>query len=475
MWMISFVGHFQGRSSDGTGRLENLPHEERARFRAMTEPMWKPSAERIAKANMTAFLRKVRERGQREIADYPSLYRWSIEEPAAFWQAVWEFCGIIASRPADQVVVDFDKMPGTRWFPGARLNFAENLLRFRDDRRALVFWDESGFQRAQSYAELYGNVARLADALRGLGVKSGDRVAAFVPNIPETVVSMLAVASLGAIWSSCSPDFGPQGVLDRFGQIEPKVLFAADGYRYDGREFDSLERLKAVQRDLPTVERVVVIPCLNQQPNLGGIERAILWPDLLSASRATEVAFEQLPFDHPLYILYSSGTTGPPKCIVHSAGGVLLQHQKEHVLHCDLRLDDVELAGEWPGGWLPGAPLRRFSPVAECRHPVRHGRARAGDGLRDQPSLPVGDCQRGARAARHARSGRAADDPLDRLPPERRKLRLCVFEDQAGCVPVEHFRRDRSVFVLRAGEPDRAGLSRRAADARAGDEGLRLR
>jgi acetoacetyl-CoA synthetase len=307
----------------------------------MTEPMWKPSEERIAKANMTAFMRAARERWRPGVADYPALYRWSIEEPAAFWQAVWEFCDNIASRPADEVVVDFDKMPGARWFPGARLNFAENLLRFRDDRRALVFWNESGFQRAWTYAELYSQVARLAGALRGLGVKPGDRVAGFLPNIPETVVAMLASASLGAIWSSCSPDFGPQGVLDRFGQIEPKILFAADGYRYDGREFDSLERLRTVQRDLPTVAHVVVIPYLHQRPNLDGINRATLWPDLLSASTATEIPFEQLPFDHPLYILYSSGTTGPPKCIVHSAGGVLLQHQKEHVLHCDLGRDDA--------------------------------------------------------------------------------------------------------------------------------------
>ncbi|MGE5194185.1 MAG: acetoacetate--CoA ligase [Deltaproteobacteria bacterium] len=307
----------------------------------MNELMWQPSAERIEKANVTAFLRNVRERGRPDVVDYPALYRWSIEESADFWQAVWEFCGIIASRPADKVVVGFDKMPGARWFPGARLNFAENLLRFRDERRALVFWNESGFQRALTYAELYGQAARMADALRGLGVKPGDRVAGFVPNIPETVIAMLAAASLGAIWSSCSPDFGLQGVLDRFGQIEPKVLFAADGYRYDGRAFDSLERLKAVQRDLPTVEHVVVIPYLRQKPNLDGINRATVWPDLLRTSRATEIDFEQLPFDHPLYILYSSGTTGPPKCIVHSAGGVLLQHQKEHVLHCDLRRDDA--------------------------------------------------------------------------------------------------------------------------------------
>jgi acetoacetyl-CoA synthetase len=337
-----FVDGCAGRwKNDGTGRLENLPHDGGEKGSAMAEPMWKPSTERIERANLTAFLRAVHERWRLDLADYPALYRWSIQEPAAFWQSVWEFCGIVSSRSADDVVVDFDKMPGARWYPGARLNFAENLLRFRDAHRALVFWNEGGFQRALTNAELYDQVARLADALRGLGMRTGDRVAGFLPNLPETVVAMLAATSLGAIWSSCSPDFGPQGVLDRFGQIEPKVLFAADGYRYDGRDFDSLERLRTVQRELPTVEDVVIIPYLNQQPNLDGIERAILWPDLLSASRASEIPFEQLPFDHPLYILYSSGTTGPPKCIVHSAGGVLLQHQKEHVLHCDLRRDDA--------------------------------------------------------------------------------------------------------------------------------------
>lgn len=306
----------------------------------MNEPVWKPSAERIEKANMTAFMRAVAERWRINLGDFAALYHWSIDEPARFWQSVWDFCGIVASRPGDEVVVNFDKMPGARWFPGARLNFAENLLRFRDDRRALVFWNETGFQQALTYSELYGQVARVADALRGMGVTTGDRVAGFVPNLPETVIAMLATTSLGAIWSSCSPDFGPQGVLDRFGQIEPKVLFAADGYLYDGREFDSLERLRAVQHDLPSVEHVVVIPYLHQKPNLNGIAHVTLWPDLVSASRATEVAFEQLPFDHPLYILYSSGTTGPPKCILHSAGGVLIQHLKEHVLHCDLRRDD---------------------------------------------------------------------------------------------------------------------------------------
>lgn len=308
---------------------------------------------------MTAFLRTVRAQWKLDIDDYAGLYQWSIDQPAQFWQSVWEFCGIVASRPAEKVVVDFDRMPGARWFPGVRLNFAENLLRFGDDRCALVFWNEAGFQRAITYAELRANVARLAAALRGFGVQKSDRVAGFLPNLPEAVVAMLATASLGAIWSSSSPDFGVQGVLDRFGQIEPKVLFTADGYIYDGKKFDSLERIRAVQRQLPTLERTVVVPYLNHQPDLEGIKDAVLWPDLMTREQAGEIAYEQLPFDHPLYILYSSGTTGPPKCIVHSAGGVLLQHLKEHVLHCDLGRDDSLLffttCGWMMWNWLVSA------------------------------------------------------------------------------------------------------------------------
>ena len=270
-----------------------------------------------------------------------SCYRWSIEKPEEFWQSVWDFCGIVASRPAENVVVDFDRFPGARWFPGARLNFAENLLRHRDDRRALVFWNEAGFQRSLTFAELHAAVVKVVAGFKDLGVKSGDRIAGIVPNMPEAVIAMLAAASLGAIWSSCSPDFGAQGIVDRFSQIEPKLLVAADGYVYDGRPFGSLERLRTVLPQLPTVEQVIVIPYLQEKPDLAGIGRARLWRELIDRQEPADFHFEQFPFDHPLYILYSSGTTGLPKCIVHSAGGVLLQHQKEHVLHCDLRRDDV--------------------------------------------------------------------------------------------------------------------------------------
>jgi acetoacetyl-CoA synthetase len=306
-----------------------------------TSPMWSPSADRVDRANLTSFLRFARNRGGADFSGYAELHRWSIEQPEEFWQSVWDFCGIVASRPAERVVVDFDRFPGSRWFPGARLNFAENLLRFRDDRRALVFWNEAGFQRSLTFAELHSAVVRVAVAFKELGIKSGNRIAGFVPNMPEAVIAMLAAASLGAIWSSCSPDFGAQGVVDRFSQIEPKILVAADGYIYDGRRFDSIERLRTILPQIPSVEQVIVIPYLNERPDLLGVKSARLWPELIDRPEPAAFEFEQLPFDHPLYILYSSGTTGLPKCIVHAAGGILMQHQKEHVLHCDLGRDDA--------------------------------------------------------------------------------------------------------------------------------------
>jgi acetoacetyl-CoA synthetase len=297
---------------------------------------------------MTAFMRYVREHGADGVLSYPTLYRWSIERPDELWPAIWKWCNVICAErehgdPWDEVVVGLERMAppdpelGPRWFTGARLNFAENLLRNRGREAAIIAWNERGRYRSLSFDGLRDEVSRVARALRLMGVVPGDRVAGFMPNVPETVIAMLAAASVGALWSSCSPDFGVKGVLDRFGQIEPKVLFCADGYRYAGKEIDCLERVREIVDALPQIERVVVVPYLNADPDARLIRRALVWDDFVDAEAIVPpIEFERLPFDHPLYIMYSSGTTGLPKCMVHGAGGTLLQHLKELALHGDI-------------------------------------------------------------------------------------------------------------------------------------------
>jgi acetoacetyl-CoA synthetase len=307
----------------------------------MTSPLWAPDAERVANAQITRFMDFVNSRcGAPVASDYFSLQNWALGHSTDFWSAVWDFSAVVASDKGDIVVEDGDKFTGARWFPQARLNFAENLLRYRDDRIALVSLLENGERRQLSYRQLYNQVAQLAASLRAEGVVAGDRVAGFMPNVAETVIAMLASASIGAVWSSCSPDFGLSGVIDRFGQIEPKVLFAADGYYYNGKSCNSLERLAGIVEQIDSIEKVIVVPVLQAQATIAGIRDSVLFGDYLSTN-ATDIIFEQLPFDHPLYIMYSSGTTGVPKCIVHGAGGSLLQHVKEHQLLVDLGRDDV--------------------------------------------------------------------------------------------------------------------------------------
>ena len=302
--------------------------------------LWRPSRERIARSNITRFIHLVNQRWNAGVRDSQQLFEWSVREPEQFWTAIWDFCGIVAETRGERVLVDGHKMPGAKWFPDARLNFAENLLRRRDDDTAMVFWGEDKVRRRMSYAEVYDAVSRTMQALSATGVKEGDRVAAFMPNMPETVIFMLAVTGLGAIWSSCSPDFGAQGVLDRFGQIAPKVLFAVEGYHYNGKTHDTLPRIAEIARNLPTLARTVIVSYTREKPDLSGIRNAVHLADFVRPYRGREIAFRRLPFDHPLLILYSSGTTGVPKCIVHGAGGTLLQHLKEHQLHTDLKRGD---------------------------------------------------------------------------------------------------------------------------------------
>jgi len=307
----------------------------------MKQSLWKPSDERIKNANLTRFIRFVNEKEGRELSTFDELYQWSIDDIPAFWAALWEFCEIKYSRSFETVVDRLDKMPGAHWFMGAELNFAENLLRYRDDRPALIFRNEAQDTHRMSYAELYDAVARLAKSLRDTGVRKGDRVVGFMPNIPETVIAMLAATSIGAVWSSCSPDFGTRGVLDRFGQIEPKVLFTVDGGYFRGKKFDCLERVAAIASELPSVERVVVVPYMSANPRVAQIPKAVLYDEFIDTATGVDIEFEQVPFEHPVYIMYSSGTTGLPKCIVQSTGGVLLKHLKELVLHTDLKREDV--------------------------------------------------------------------------------------------------------------------------------------
>ncbi|MDJ0850368.1 MAG: acetoacetate--CoA ligase [Myxococcota bacterium] len=306
----------------------------------MDAPLWRPSAERIAASGLTAFREHVERTGGGTHPDQASLHRWSVEAPDRFWSAVWSFCDVIAEARGDIVLRHGDRMPGAEWFPDARLNFAENLLRRRDDATALVFRGEDGTRHELTFAGLHERVSRLAQLLRERGIAPGDRVAAILPNHPDAVVAMLATTSLGAIWSSCSPDFGTRGVLDRFGQIGPRVLLVTDGYRYGGRRHDCLARAAEIRAALPSVELVLVVPGGAETPELAGLDGALLLDDALAPFQPTEIPFARLPFSHPVYVLYSSGTTGAPKCIVHGAGGTLLQHLKEHRLHADIGPDD---------------------------------------------------------------------------------------------------------------------------------------
>jgi len=294
----------------------------------MSRPLWTPSPERAAHTEIARFMKLAGK------SDYAALHRWSVESAPEFWELVWKF-GQVLGDPGGRKLINGERMPGAKFFPEGKLNFAENLLRSRDANPAIAFWGENRVKRYLSRRQLYDLVSRLAQALKDAGVEKGDRVAGYLPNLPESTAAMLATASLGAVWSSCSPDFGVQGVLDRFGQIEPKVLFVADGYLYGGKEFDCQEKASQVLDKLPSVEECVVIDYLGAPARAG---TPLL--EFIEPFEAGDIAFERVAFNDPLYILYSSGTTGVPKCIMHGAGGTLLQHIKEHRLHSDVKAGD---------------------------------------------------------------------------------------------------------------------------------------
>ncbi|MBT4264954.1 MAG: acetoacetate--CoA ligase [Deltaproteobacteria bacterium] len=306
----------------------------------MSKPLWQPSEERIKKTNMYSFMNKVNERFHKNVTTYPELWEWSVENLEDFWATTWDFIDIKASQPYETAIDDPEKMPGARFFVNTKLNFAENLLRFRNDNLALIFRGEDSIRRTLTYSQLYGEVAKTASALRNAGIQKGDRVVGFVPNMPESIIAMLAATSLGAIWSSCSPDFGIKGVLDRFGQTKPKVLFTADGYFFKGKPMDSLERIAGIVGQIPSIEQVVVVSYVSETPDISKLPNAVHFKDFKD-SDAVEIEFEQMDFDDPLYIMYSSGTTGLPKCMVQSVGGVLLHQKKELVLHTDLKEEDT--------------------------------------------------------------------------------------------------------------------------------------
>ena len=307
----------------------------------MSKLLWRPSEERIKYSNMTQYKDFINRKHRLKFKTYGELYDWSINNISDFWASVWDFVGIRASKTYDTIVDDPQKIQGAKWFVGAKLNFAENLLRFRDDHIAFIFKGETFKSATMTYAELYDSVARLAKSLREIGVAPGDRVAAYMPNMIETAVAMLSAASIGATWASCATDIGPDAVLDRLGQIEPRVLFTVNGYFYKGKAFNSLSNVAEIVRRTPSVEKVIVSSYTEERPNISPIPNSVLYEDFLSKERELEIEFEQLPFDHPLFIMFSSGTTGRPKCLVQGAGGILINQLKELIIHTDLKREDV--------------------------------------------------------------------------------------------------------------------------------------
>lgn len=369
-----------------------------------TTPLWNPSADQKAATRMIEFAKK---QGFPETVTYDELHRWSVTEIGKFWSAFWDYAGVIGEK-GTVLLSDNDRMETTKFFPEAKINWAENLLKRRDDGVAIIFRDELARERQLTFKELADIVSRLQQALLAAGVKKGDRVAGYMPNLPETIIGALATASIGAIWSSASPDFGVQGVIDRLGQTEPKILISVDGYYYNGKVIDVLGKLKEILPKLPSIEKTIIVPFTNENPDLSDISGSILFQDVLTQYPPAEPTFERLPFNHPLFIMFSSGTTGIPKCIIHGHGGTLLQHMKEHQLQCDIHENDkvfyFTTCGWMMWNWqisalATGATLMLFDgspfypdPYVLWDYTSKHGCMLFGTGAKYIDALKANDC-----------------------------------------------------------------------------------
>ena len=446
------------------------------------EPLWRPSPERVSATNAHRFMAAVGADWGVSLPTFTDLYQFSVEQPEKFWVSLKDFAGIIGGPWDGPVLLDADRMPGARWFPEAKINFAENLLRLRDDSDAMVFWGEDRVRRRLSHNEVYDRVWRLAQGLRAAGVGPGDRVGAYIPNMPEAVIALLASASIGAVFSSCSPDFGVQGVLDRFGQIEPKLLIAADGYHYNGKTHDGLEKLKGIVDGLPSVRAAVVVPYVRDDPNLDGIRCGVLMDDFIApyAAASDGNAFERFPFNHPLVILYSSGTTGAPKCIVHGIGGSLLQHAREHLIHCDIKPGDrvfyFSTCGWMMWNWLVGTIAWGATLLLYDGSPFYPSPTQLFDFADAEGATLFGTSAKFIDAVAKAGAEPARTHKLDTVrtitstgsPPGPRIVRLRLRQDQGRRSPGLHLRGHRHHGLFRLGRSDRARLAGGNPDPGAG-------